>query len=227
MRLSDISVSALALCALTVTGLVVRREFASSAEQTQTYTAPVYLAGWERLTGGGETLGRATAPDTIVVFSDFECPFCAQLAGRIHTLLSADSQRAWIVFHNFPITAIHPHAFPAAVAALCAARQSRFSRYHDELFAHQDSLGTTTWKAFAARADVPDLPSFMACLHDSTASNQVNKDVGLGDSIGVNGTPTVLIGGYRFLGLPSAHELDSALREPRRARLETGSDAEH
>src|SRR5579875_1080648 len=54
--------------------------------------------------------GLATAP-LVIVYADFECPFCAALHGRLHTL------EARLVFRHFPVRSSHPRAWPAACAA--------------------------------------------------------------------------------------------------------------
>ncbi len=65
----------------------------------------------------------------LIVYADFECPFCAALHERL-TRLTVRT-----VFRHFPVRSSHPRAWPAACAAEAAALQGRFWEMHDALFA--------------------------------------------------------------------------------------------
>ena len=77
--------------------------------------------------------GPADAP-LVIVYADFECPFCATLHLRLSEL------RLQVVFRHFPVRSSHPRAWPAACAAEAAARQGHFWEMHDRLFADQARL---------------------------------------------------------------------------------------
>src|SRR5690242_15272210 len=84
-------------------------------------------------------LGDSDAAVTVVEYGDFECPHC----GRAHIILKelrALESRFRLVFRHFPLTAIHPHAEPAAEASEAAGAQGQFWEMHDLLFEHQEAL---------------------------------------------------------------------------------------
>lgn len=86
------------------------------------------------------TLGAADAPVTMVEFSDFECPFCQQFHATTFGSLKAkyiDTGQVRLVYKDFPLTNIHPHAQRAAEAASCVATQGKFWEYADRLFGQQ------------------------------------------------------------------------------------------
>jgi len=136
-RLLNVAVAVLTLCALVTTGLVARRELSTP------WTAPapgVRIPDWRSFTREGHRMGPAEAPVTVVVFSDFQCSFCAVLMDRLRTIREARPDEVSVVYRHFPIEG-HQHAAPAARASECAAEQGRFEPFHDALFAAQDSIG--------------------------------------------------------------------------------------
>ena len=80
--------------------------------------------------------GRADAPVQIVMYSDFQCPFCARVGATVKKVQETYGDRVRVVFRDFPLSSIHPRATAAAVAARCAYEQGRFWEYHDRLFAN-------------------------------------------------------------------------------------------
>jgi len=83
-------------------------------------------------------LGPANAPVQIVVYSDFQCVFAANWCRSCNSQAEFPNE-VTIVYRHFPLTA-HPRAFPAAVAAECAAEQGFFWEYHDKLFVEGGDL---------------------------------------------------------------------------------------
>ena len=84
--------------------------------------------------------GAPSAPVTIVEFSDYQCPFCAQVVPTLGRLLATYGERIRIIWKDFPLTDIHPQALTAAEAAHCAGEQGQYWQYHDRLFASQQAL---------------------------------------------------------------------------------------
>ncbi len=71
--------------------------------------------------------GDKNAPVTITMFSDFQCPFCAQAIGIVdETLKQYKPSEVKFVMKQFPLRQIHPNAEPAAEAALAAGKQGKF-----------------------------------------------------------------------------------------------------
>lgn len=95
----------------------------------------------ERVTveaGNAETKGPKDAKITFVEFSDFQCPFCSRAYPTINQLMKDYDGKVQLVFKNFPLISIHPHAQKAAEAAACARDQGKFWEFHNALFENQN-----------------------------------------------------------------------------------------
>lgn len=208
-RLLNLAVGVLTLCALVVTGLVVRRELAS--EPARVAEQPEVVPEWRAFAAGGHRMGPADAPVTIVEFSDFQCPFCRVLADRLRTIRERYPEQVAMVYRHYPLQ-IHPFALPAVRASECAAAQGRFAAFHDALFARQDSLGIVPWTRFATAAEVPDTAAFRRCADESGAIPALARDTLAGSRLNVTGTPTLLINNVRFGGVPPLDTLDAYVK---------------
>ncbi len=83
--------------------------------------------------------GPATAPISLVEFTDFECPFCAAVAPTVKQLLAAYPSQVRLAFKHYPLP-MHKEAALAHEAAMAASEQGKFWEMHDALFASQDKL---------------------------------------------------------------------------------------
>jgi protein-disulfide isomerase/uncharacterized membrane protein len=146
--------------------------------------------------------GPSTAPITIVEFSDFQCPFCAQAFRDLHELL-ASRKDVRLIFRHFPLDSacnsylrrsMHPDACAAAIAAECAGRQDRFWEYHDLLFRNHDHLDRPNLVGYARELGI-NLDTFIACLDDPAVRTTVSEDVEAGARAGISSTPTLFING--------------------------------
>jgi protein-disulfide isomerase len=85
---------------------------------------------------GSPFKGAATAPVTIVEFSDFHCPFCKRVLPTLAQIESQYGDKVKLIFRDYPIDQLHPGARKAHEAARCANEQGKFWAYHDLLFAN-------------------------------------------------------------------------------------------
>lgn len=164
------------------------------------------------------SIGPRDAPVGIVIFSDFECPFCAQAAkGLLGDVLPSENGKVRLVFRNFPL-AMHPWAREAAETAVCAQRQNEkyFWAFHDYFFDNQREIKTSNLREkaleFAAGIDGFKLDEFKSCLKDETAAASVQKDIDLGNQMGITGTPTLFINGQRLSGY-RLEQINTLVRE--------------
>ncbi len=165
---------------------------------------------------GAPTLGSETAPVTIVVFSDFQCPFCARAAETLQVLVEESEGDYRMVFLNFPI-ASHRMAGPAAVAALAAHRQGLFWQLHDSMFEHRTRLTNDLILRLAQEAGL-DIDRFREDVLDPALETQIHSERNRGEELGVRGTPAIFINGRRFT--ENFTRLEVALQEEVvRARL--------
>jgi len=162
---------------------------------------------WRSYSKERHRMGPASARVTVVVFSDFQCPYCKAFAGEARLIREEHPADVAVVFRHLPLS-YHVHARPAALAAECAARQGRFGAMHDILFAQQDSLAAKPWGRFAEEAGISDTLAFAQCMSDAPAVEKtIARDSTAGVRIGVAGTPTILIRDLRLSGTPSLPEL--------------------
>ncbi len=146
------------------------------------------------------SFGAADAPITIIEFSDFECPFCQRYATQTHAqLIDTYGDQIRFVYKDFPLTSIHPQAFPAALAAQCANEQGAFWAYHDLLFSQQLPLGDETYLAYAEDLSL-DVADFTACYEEQRHLAAVQADFDFANTLGVSSTPTFFINGIAVIG---------------------------
>jgi protein-disulfide isomerase len=144
-------------------------------------------------------LGNASAPVTVIEFSDFQCPFCQRVMPTLKQVKQTYGDRVRIVWKDFPLTSIHPQAFKAAEAGNCAREQGKFWEYHDRLFGNQQALQPEFLKKYAADAGL-DSAKFNSCLDTAKYSDRVQAQMGVGTQLGIQSTPSVFINGRMVSG---------------------------
>ncbi len=144
----------------------------------------------------GPATGSATAPVTIVEFSDFQCPFCSRLIPTLDQVKKKYGDKVRIVFRQFPLP-MHNNAQKAAEAALCANDQGKFWQLHDAMFSNQAALGVDQLKAKAVELGMK-ADDFNKCLDSGAKVAIVEADKKAGSEAGVQGTPAMFVNG-RFL----------------------------
>jgi protein-disulfide isomerase len=148
-------------------------------------------------TAGYPSQGPDNAPVTIVEFSDFECPFCGGLFPTLKEVEKNYAGKIRIVYRQFPLANVHPHAEKAAEASLCAFEQQHFWEFHDAMFGNQKELSIPDLKQRAVDLKL-DSEKFNECIDSGREAAAIQKDVQDGARAGVTGTPAMFING-RFL----------------------------
>jgi predicted DsbA family dithiol-disulfide isomerase len=203
--------------ALVVTGVVVHREVSPRADAgtRELPTESVFVEGWESLLAAGIEMRDPLGKLRIVQFADLQCPFCARFEQTVLTVgLDEFESPVSVTFVHLPLS-IHRFAMPAAHAAECASDQNRFSEYVHAIYAKQDSLGLRTWWDYALDAGVPDSTRFERCVRGELPK-RIREGTAWAEDLGIQGTPTVLIEGWRLPVAPrTVSELHDALRRYR------------
>ncbi|HEV2655675.1 MAG TPA: DsbA family protein [Ktedonobacteraceae bacterium] len=140
--------------------------------------------------------GAATAPVTLVEYGDFECPYCAEAYSVVKEIQRRLRSQLRVVFRNFPVTEVHPHARHAAEAAEAAAAQGKFWEMHDTLYEHQEQLDDASLARYAAELQL-DTERFQREMAQHIYWRKVSDDVESGQHSRVRGTPTFFINGMR------------------------------
>ena len=149
--------------------------------------------------GDAPARGLADAWVTVVVISDFECPFCAQVGGTLRALEEAYGKDLRLVFKHNPLSSFHQRALPAAIAADCAHRQKKFWPMHDRLFANQKALGDSEITGYA-RAVGLKMDDFGKCQASPEVKRRIEDDIAQATRLGARGTPAFFINGRYLSG---------------------------
>lgn len=219
---SNIGTTLLVACAVVMTTLIVRRELASGAAKGTRATPAnemVSQPDWATYAIGNGRIGHPNALVTIVEFTDYQCPACRTAETRLKAARQRFGDTLAVVYRHFPIESRHPFAAAAALASECAARQGQFERMHTLLFERRDSVGRIPWSELGKRAGVSDVRVFERCLTDSSAKAVVLRDRADADRLQIRGTPSFLVDGVRFTGVPSQTVIDSLIASAIRKRL--------
>lgn len=198
ITLSDVFTGILAVCALTVTGLVVKNEVSAGVSPSAARPEVKFLNEWRSVAREGTRLGRPDAPVQIIEFSDFQCPFCSRAHDTVEEVMSAYAGKIRLVFRHFPLD-FHAQAPKAAEASLCAHEQNKFWEYHDVLFKNQQKLQIEDLKGHATQLGL-DAAKFNECLDSGRMAATVKTDTEAAKKVGVNGTPAFFINGQMISG---------------------------
>ena len=167
-------------------------------------------------TDGAPVTGPADARITIVEFSDFQCPFCAQAVKKIEAVMKAYPTQVKLIFKQFPLDQ-HSQAALAAAAALAAQKQGKFWQLHDLLFANRTKLSRTEILTLAGGLGM-DMMRFTRDMDSPDTRKAVDRDETDGEQAGVGGTPTFFIDGQRYNGSLELDAmrpiLDAELKKP-------------
>lgn len=143
-------------------------------------------------TAGSPFLGPENAPVTIVLFTDFECPYCRKIEPLIAEVHKRNPEKVKVVFKNMPLQ-FHKFADPAARAALAAGKQGKFWGFHDELFA-AEQLNHQVIEETAVKLGL-DIEKWKKDMSSQEIRRMIYNDIKDAEKAGVTGTPTIFING--------------------------------
>jgi NhaA family Na+:H+ antiporter len=154
--------------------------------------------------------GDREAPMQLVMFGDFQCPFCLGAQSVLRRVRERLDDRLLFAFRHLPIPERHPLAPLAAEAGEAAAAQGRFWEYHDALYANQPRLSRETMIELAAEHGL-DVERFTAEIDSNAHGDRIARDVASAEASGATGTPTFFVNGKRLFGAYDAGSLVEAL----------------
>jgi protein-disulfide isomerase len=143
--------------------------------------------------------GNPDATIELVEYGDYECPYCGRAYPIVKDIKQQLGSDIKFVFRNFPLSKIHPHAFPAAVATEAAGLQDKFWGMHDIIFENQRTLDADNIILLAGRIGL-DTELFENDIQQTPLIDKVEKDFESGMRSGVNRTPTFFINGKKYDG---------------------------
>jgi protein-disulfide isomerase len=160
---------------------------------------------------GAPVKGAMDALVTIVEFSDFQCPFCAQVEPTIKKILAEYKGQVRVVWRDLPL-AFHANAKPAAIAARAANQQGKFWPMHDILLKNQENLDAADLEKYAKAIGL-NMTKFKAALQDKKLQDAVEADAAMADRIGARGTPSFYVNGKFLSGAQPLETFKSKIDE--------------
>jgi len=145
---------------------------------------------------GYPSKGSQSAKLILVEFTDYQCPFCGRHFQQTSPQIERDyvnTGRIKYVVRDFPLESIHKDALKAAEAAHCAREHGQYWQMHDRLFNSQNALAADHLSAYAGALGL-DVQSFRRCLDSNQYSAKIRQDLVDAQKVGVQATPSSLLG---------------------------------
>lgn len=197
LRRARTGLDIMASVAMIAVGVVVlNARFASGPDRTEDLPFdPIPLEG-------AFLEGHRSAAGALILFTDFQCPFCGRFARETLESVKAayvDSGRLLLSIRHLPLEAIHPDARFAAAAAICADGQGRFWEVNDAFFADPKRLKITDIEEHARRSGL-DVGTLVNCANDKGTNAAIDTDLELARRLGIRSTPAIIVGKVRSDG---------------------------
>lgn len=193
-------------------------EFAFPTGSEESWTAPLE----ERGAGGPYSLGEEDAPVVMLMYSEFQCPYCREFATTTMPELMpyVEDGTLRVQWRDFPY--LGPESSLAALGGRTAAEQGKFWEFHDELFAreHSPNTGAFTEESLAEMAEAAglDRATFEASLNSAEQQEEMVNDQEEGVALGVAGTPSFLVNGIPIRGAQPTEVFIRAIEDAAAAR---------
>jgi protein-disulfide isomerase len=153
---------------------------------------------WKVEAGNAPSKGPKDAALQVVIFSDFQCPFCSRVEPTLKQMEKEYGGKVRMTWKNYPLP-FHNNAEPAAEAAMAAGAQGKFWEMHDKLFANQQALTRPDLEKYAQELGL-NMAQFKADLDAQKYKSEIEATTKEGQAVGVNGTPAVFINGRKING---------------------------
>jgi protein-disulfide isomerase len=174
-----------------------RGEMLYLVDQNQNYKALDISFAKDIDVSGSPVKGKADAPVSIVVFSDFQCPFCSRIEPILAEVLKRNPDTVNVIFKHMPL-GMHQQAEPAARAAIAAQQQGKLWEMHDALFAAASKGKLNAESIEKAAKDLGlDMKKFKADVNSEATKERLSNDLSAARLAEVNGTPTLFVNGRR------------------------------
>ena len=160
---------------------------------------------WEQIRDGSMRFDDSGEQVRLVVFSDYECPYCRDFHHALNEFLRSYGD-VGVAYRNLPLR-IHANADAAARAVVCADEQGRFRALHTWFFETSDWRTIPEWSREADAAQLPDIAAFVSCIGSERARARVAADLALAQRLKIRGTPALVTKNKIVRGTLSADAL--------------------
>lgn len=192
----------------------VEKNFGKNPRPAVTESKQDTTTVWKVPLGTSPARGKATAAVTIVMFSDFQCPFCGKVVPTLEALEKTYGEKLRFVFKHNPLP-FHPRAEPAAQLAIEARAKggdARFWDAHKLLFASQADLSDTSLETISRSLGL-DPPQVAKAVAQHKHRAVIEADQGLADDLQAQGTPHFFINGRRLVGAQPEESFEAIIDE--------------
>lgn len=191
--------------------VVVIFKFAGSGNAVPSGTA---ASGLPPVTASDFVRGATSSPNTLIEYSDFQCPACEYYYPMVEQMFAKYQNSLEFVYRNFPLPQ-HPHAEPAARAAVAAGMQGQFWGMYHLLFEHHadwtDASGyEQVFESYANQLGL-DMTKFRADYNASSTAEAVQRSEQGGVAAGVDATPTFFLNGHKLSNPSSLQDFESQI----------------
>ncbi len=155
--------------------------------------------------------GPADAKVTVVIFSDFQCPYCKRVESTLDEVERRYKADVRFVFRHNPL-AFHKDAMPAAKAAEAAGRQGKFWEMHALLFANNRQLTQENFERWAKELGL-NVGQFKRDMNDAKLASSIDRDQKAANKVGARGTPAFFINGRHLSGAQPFAKFESLIDE--------------
>lgn len=198
IQLSSTSPASQATPAATASSQLPTAEQSAEPSQTNPNNLSIMSSFMRHDAGDQQAKGDINAPVTMVVFSDFACPYCTKFAQQVDPALADLVEDGTLRIEWYDLAQITETSPLAAQAGIAAAEQGKFWEFHDAVYAAADPSGHPQYSEqslvdFAAAAGVPDLDKFRATMLDPMTVTKVASAKDQAHQAGITGTPTLFI----------------------------------
>jgi len=155
--------------------------------------------------------GNPKGDVTVVEFYDYQCGYCKMSEESVERLLKED-KNVKFVYKDFPI--LGPVSGEAAKASMASIKQGKFQAFHDALMTKKEHI--TSDMIYQTAKDVGlDVEKLKKDMADSAINDAINKNLKLGQEIGVRGTPMFIVNDATFPGALQYEQLKQAVSDAR------------
>ena len=189
---------------------------------------PEAMAGMEARTGAkaiaenrkaietpfaGAVGGAPNGDVRLAVFFDYACPYCKAANADVQKLIASD-RKLTVVFRDFPV--LGDASTAAALASLSAAKQGRYTAFHDALF---DGAGRLSGERVEAAEKVAGLDATKVTRDaaDPALKAEIARNLDLARKLQISGTPSYVVGDKLLQGRVGYDALKAAVAEARAA----------
>lgn len=159
-------------------------------------------------------LGNPKGDVTVVEFFDYKCPYCKRVADDVLKLI-ADDPNVRVVFKEFPI--LGPDSQLAALAALAADRQGKYSAFHKAAMEHRGPFTKDAILAIAKDVGL-DADKLQADMADKALTGEIAANQALAEKLGINGTPAFIVGKQKAPGAITLDDMKKLVSDARQQK---------